>query len=69
MSDFRAQVLAPFFANIAANAKFWGRAIRFDMADFTRHVEALFGKQLTYTVSNLPPANGVTMFKVAYKVK
>jgi hypothetical protein len=68
VSDFRAKVLAPFFADIASNQKFWGQAIKFDMASFVKRDEELFTQQLTYTVSNLPPANGVSLFKVAYKV-
>jgi hypothetical protein len=66
-ADFRAKVLAPMFADIAKNSKFWGRSISFDMAAYIKTTEALAAKQLTYTLENLPPADSVGLFKVAFK--
>jgi hypothetical protein len=54
------------FADIAKNTKFWGSPIKFDMASYTKATEALAAKQLTYTLENLPPADSVGLFKVAF---
>lgn len=66
VADFRAKVLAPFFADIAKQSKFWGRNISFDMASFVKRTEKLAATQLQYTIENLPPADSVGLFKVAF---
>jgi hypothetical protein len=68
VAEFRAKVLAPLMADVAADSKFWGRPVKFDAAAFTKRVNALTGQQLTYTLGNLPPANAVHAYKVAYTV-
>jgi len=67
VAEFRAKVLAPFFAEIASQTKYWGQQIKFDQATYTKRLEELAGKQLAYTINNLPPADAVSLFKVAFK--
>lgn len=67
VADFRAKVLAPFFAEIAKQSKYWGRTIEFDMASYIKRLDKLASTQLQYTLENLPPADSVGLFKVTYK--
>jgi len=67
VAEFRAKVLGPFFAEIAGQSKYWGQQIKFDQAAYMKHLEALAAKQLGYTINNLPPADAVSLFKVAFK--
>jgi hypothetical protein len=67
VADFRSKVLAPFFADLAAQSKFWGKQVKFDMASYIKSTEKLAGTQLTYTLENLPPADSVGLFKVSFK--
>lgn len=55
------------FAGLAAQTKFWGRPIKFDQASYNKRLEGLANTQLAYTVGNLPPADSVGLFKVAFK--
>jgi len=67
VADFRAKVLAPFFAELAGQSKYWGKQIKFDQATFVKSLEKLAATQLTYTINNLPPADSVSLFKVSFK--
>jgi hypothetical protein len=67
VSDFRAKVLAPFFADLAGQSKFWGKQVKFDQVKFVASLEKLAATQLTYTINNLPPADSVSVFKVSIK--
>lgn len=67
VAEFRAKVLAPFFADIASQTKYWGKQIKFDQATYIKQLEELAGKQLGYTINNLPPADAVSLFKVAFR--
>jgi hypothetical protein len=60
-------VLAPFFADLAGQSKFWGKQVKFDMASYIKSTEKLAATQLTYTLENLPPADSVGLFKVSFK--
>jgi hypothetical protein len=66
VAEFRMKVLAPMFASLAADTKFWGREIKFDMASYNARTEKLAAKQLQYTLENLPPADSVGLFKVSF---
>lgn len=60
-------MLAPLFASIATQTKYWGKQIKFDQATYIKRTEELAGKQLQYTVENLVPVDSVALFKVAFK--
>jgi hypothetical protein len=60
-------VLAPFFADLAGQSKYWGKQVKFDQAGFVKTLEKLAATQLTYTINNLPPADSVGLFKVSFK--
>lgn len=55
------------FAELAGQSKFWGKQLKFDMATYMKRLEVLASTQLTYTINNLPPADAVGLFKVAFK--
>jgi len=56
VSQFRAKVLAPLFADLAKTNFFAGKPVKFDIAAFTKRLDQLAGLQLGYTVANLYPA-------------
>jgi hypothetical protein len=68
-AQVRAQVLAPFFEELAKNTFFTGKPLAFDKKEFTDAMEALAAKQLTYTLGNLPPADSINVFTVGFKTK
>lgn len=67
VAEFRSKVLAPFFAELAAQSKFWGKQVAFDMASYIKSTDKLAATQLQYTLENLPPADSVGLFKVAFR--
>lgn len=69
VADFRAKVLAPFFAEMAKQTFFTGKPLQFNMAQFIKQSDALAGTQLGYTINNLYPADSVGLFSVNYATK
>lgn len=59
VADFRAKVLAPLLAGVAADSAFWGTRVSFDQAKFIKGGDALASTQLGYTLNNLSPADQV----------
>ncbi|WIA22068.1 hypothetical protein OEZ85_004413 [Tetradesmus obliquus] len=69
VAEFRAKVLAPFFAEMAKQTFFTGKPLQFNMAQFIKQSDALAGTQLGYTINNLYPADSVGLFSVNYATK
>ncbi|KAF6260218.1 hypothetical protein COO60DRAFT_1508167 [Scenedesmus sp. NREL 46B-D3] len=69
VADFRAKVLAPFFAEMANQTFYTGKPLQFNQAQFIKKIDALAGAQLGYTINNLYPADSVGLFSVDYTTK
>jgi hypothetical protein len=69
VAEFRAKVLAPFFAEMAKQSFFTGKPLQFNQAQFIKQIDTLAGTQLGYTINNLYPADSVGLFTVAYSTK
>lgn len=56
VSQFRAKVLAPLFADMAKTNFFTGKPLSFDTGAYVKRLDQLAAAQLAYTVNNLYPA-------------
>jgi hypothetical protein len=68
-AQVRAQVLAPFFEELAKRSFFTGKPLAFDRMKFVDAMEALAAKQLAHTIGHLPPADSINVFTVGFKTK